>query len=131
MSPQNFPTLYVDPQQKWQAIPFGWQTDYATAAGFFVPTLTCASFTPANNGNFSEFCNADIDREIARARTLETIDQQAAAKVWAKVDHDIVDQAPWVARGTPRTLEFVSSRVGNDVYNLWNGDVLLDQMWVR
>ena len=71
-----------------------------------------------------------IDAEIARARSLQTSDPQAAAQLWSKVDRDIVDQAPWVVHGNPRATDFVSRRVGNYQYNPQWG-ALLDQMWVR
>jgi peptide/nickel transport system substrate-binding protein len=96
--------------------------------------LTCASFVPRNasaNGNFSEFCDPQIDAEIAHAQSLEIADPQAAAVLWAKVDRDLVDQAPWVPFLDSQTLDLVSSRVGNYVYSLWVGGALLDQLWVR
>jgi peptide/nickel transport system substrate-binding protein len=130
--PSKFGSVWADPHSKWQAIPFGWLADFPAASNFFTPNFTCASFRPGpTNGNFSEFCDPKIDAEIAHASALETADQQAAAKIWAKVDHDLVDQAPWVPYLNVETLDFTSSRVGNYVYNAWIGGALLDQMWVR
>ena len=134
VSPKKFPALYGDARSRWQAIPFGWVADYPAASAFFLPVLTCASFKPASRGgnqNFSEFCDRRVDAEIARAVSLHATDPQAAALVWAKVDRDIVDQAPWVPYANPRTVEFVSRRVGNYVYSLFLSSALLDQLWVR
>ena len=44
-----------------------WITDYPTAAGFFNPLFTCASFQPrsSNNVNGAEFCDPRLDRRSA------------------------------------------------------------------
>jgi peptide/nickel transport system substrate-binding protein len=111
----------------------GWNADFPAASNFFVPILTCASFAPrsSHNSNASEFCDPKIDVEVARALTLEAGRPQAAAKQWARVDHDVTDRAPWLAYFTARSVEFVSSRVGNYVYSGMNFGALLDQLWVR
>ena len=62
----------------------------------------------AQNANPAEFCNPAIDREIARAQALQTSDPEAASRLWAKVDRDITDQAPWVAFANGVVLEVVS-----------------------
>ena len=51
-------------------------------SNFFSPLLTCSSFLPGTpeNNNLAEFCNPRIDAEIARARSLQTSDPQAAAR---------------------------------------------------
>jgi len=118
---------------RWQAIPYGWAADYPAAASFFVTTLTCHSFVPDSdsNQNWAEFCDPSIDAQMARARSLEIEDPQGAAALWAKIDRAVVDAAPWVPFGVTRILDFTSSRVGNYVYSIWVGGVLLDQMWVR
>jgi ABC-type transport system substrate-binding protein len=50
--------------------------------------------------------------------------------MWARIDRQLVDQAPWVPLYTPRTPYFVSKRVGNWQYHPYF-HVLLDQLWVR
>jgi peptide/nickel transport system substrate-binding protein len=110
----------------------GWYSDYATPTGFFGNTLTCASDRPAdpNNTNAALFCDPAIDREIARARSLQSTDPEAAASLWAKVDRDTTDQAPWVAFANGLNVEFVSRRVGNYQYNP-QLQTLLGQLWVK
>ena len=112
--------------------PYGWAQDYPSAGNWFPILLTCSSFTPRSrdNQNFAEFCDPRIDAEIARARTLQTIDPGAASRLWSKIDRDVVDQAPWVFLQNPLQVDFVSRRVGNYQYNPQWG-VLLDQLWVR
>jgi peptide/nickel transport system substrate-binding protein len=109
----------------------GWIADFATPSGFFVPTLTCRAATPAGgSANAAAFCDPAIDREIARAQSLQTSDPERASRLWAKVDHDVVDQAPWVAFANGVAFLYRSNRVGNYQFNPQWG-VLLDQLWVR
>jgi peptide/nickel transport system substrate-binding protein len=126
-----YPTV-GDSREKAQTGGAGWSADYPSSSDFFDPQLTCASFHPDSktNPNFAAFCNHSIDAEIARARILQTSDPQAAAVLWSKVDHDVIDQAPWVVYATDQTVDFVSHRVRNYVHNPQWG-ALLDQMWVR
>ena len=94
--------------------------------------LTCSSFAPNSsaNQNRAEFCNRSIDAEIARARSLQATDPGAASRLWTKVDHDIVQLAPWVFLQNPMRIDFVSRRVGNYQFNPQWG-ILLGQLWVR
>jgi len=80
--------------------------------------------------NPSFFCSPAVDREMARARGLQASDPQAAAKLWAKVDHDLTDLAPWVAYATGLEVEFLSRRVGNYQFNPQLA-TLLGQLWVK
>ena len=106
----------------------GWYPDFATPAGFIDPALTCA-VRPRQNGNAAEFCDPAIDREIARAQRCRRT-TGGSAQLWAKIDRDITDQAPWVAFANGVVLEVNSARVGNYQYNPQWG-TLLDQLWVR
>jgi peptide/nickel transport system substrate-binding protein len=125
VSSKVFSDVYNNPHSKWQAIDFGWGEDYPSASGFFLADLTCAS------SNVFRFCRPRIDAEMTQAARLQASEPQAAARLWAKVDRDVVDQAPWVPYATPRSTDFVSSRVGNYIYSSWLGEPLLDQLWVR
>lgn len=84
----------------------------------------------SQNQNLAEFCNPKIDREIARAQSLQTRDPTAASRLWTKIDRDITNQAPWVPFANGVVLEVKSPRVGNYQYNPQWG-TLLDQLWVR
>jgi YVTN family beta-propeller protein len=111
---------------------YNWAPDYPAPGGSFLPTLTCSSYNPVNtaNSNTAEFCDPAIDREIARARSLQLRDLKAASQLWAKVDRDLVDQAPWVPITTFVSREVISGRVGNYQYNP-QLTTLLGQIWVR
>ena len=67
---------------------------------------------------------------MARARSLQATDPGAASRLWRKVDHDIVLQAPWVFFQNPTWIFLVSRRVSNYQYSPQWG-ILLGQLWVR
>ena len=110
----------------------GWYPDFGTPSSFINPLLTCRSYDRNNalNNNSAEFCNRRIDREIARARSLQTSDPGAASGLWAKIDRDLTEQAPWVPYANGVALDVVSTRVGNYQVNPQLG-TLLDQLWVK
>jgi peptide/nickel transport system substrate-binding protein len=118
---------------RFQALFSGLQTDYPATSSVFVPTFTCASLRHGRsvNGNETGFCNSRIDAEIARAQLLQTGDPQAASRLWTKIDRDIVDQAPIVATGNQRTLDFTSRRLRNYQFSPRTNTATLDQLWVR
>jgi ABC-type transport system substrate-binding protein/DNA-binding SARP family transcriptional activator len=116
------------PQIGW----FTWFQDHPTPSNFIEPLLTCRSFVPRSqdNLNVAEFCNRRIDAQIAHAAALQAHDPGAAGELWSRIDHQLVDRAPWVPLYNPRTVTVLGRRVGNYKYHpFWN--VLLDQLWVR
>jgi peptide/nickel transport system substrate-binding protein len=80
--------------------------------------------------DLSFFCDRRIDARIARALEIEATDPDAAVALWAGIEHDIVDLAPWAPLFTPVHASVVSERVGNYQRNPEVG-LLLDQLWVR
>jgi len=115
----------LDPRKRAQIGELGWFQDYPSPSNFFGPLFSCKADLPA-----SRYCDPRVDREAARATSLELTDPIAAAAAWARVDREVVDDAPFVPLFTPATAELVSRRVGNYQYNGEFG-ALLDQMWVR
>jgi YVTN family beta-propeller protein len=82
--------------------------------------------------NWARFCDPRLDAQVRRLALEEASDPTAGAALAAKIDREIVDQAPWVPLFTPRFADFVSSRVGNYQANTYaSSTVLLDQLWVR
>jgi len=80
--------------------------------------------------DLSFFCDRRVDAQIARALRVETTDPDAAVTLWARIERDIVDLAPWVPLFTPSHAHLVSKRVGNYQNNPeWR--LLFDQLWVR
>jgi YVTN family beta-propeller protein len=110
----------LDPKNKVQIAALRWFADFPTASGF----INSAIF------DCTSFCDKAIDRDIARARSLQAADGPAASRLWARIDRELTDQAPWLFLYNTRQADFVSTRVGNFQYNLQYG-ILLDQLWVR
>ena len=109
-----------------------WGADFPTASDFFGPALTCQSFyaDPANTLNAAEYCNPHVDKLANEAQRPRLTDPAAARKLWARVDHIVTDQAPWVPLDNAAPTVFVSSRAGNYQESAGYGP-LLDQTWVR
>ena len=54
----------------------------------------------------------------------------SANKIWAQVDHEMTDEAPWVDLYNPKQIDFLAKRVGGYQWNpQWY--ILIDQMWVQ
>jgi len=121
-----------DSRLKIQAGVHSWQADYPAPSAFIEALLSCAAFRRGTsfNLNASEFCDRRIESEIERALDLQTTDPAVANGLWAKIDRELVDQAPVVPLVNPKQIDFVSQRVGNYQYNPQWG-ILLDQLWVR
>jgi peptide/nickel transport system substrate-binding protein len=110
---------------------FGWFQDYP-APYDFIQLLTCGSFTPGTglNSNWAEFCHSRIDTQVHQALAVQAQGLGAAAHRWTAIDHELVDQAPWVPLYTPRDWTVLAARVGNYQFHpYWN--LLIDQLWVR
>jgi len=65
-----------------------------------------------------------------QASTTGVTDPTAANHIWAQVDHEVTDQAPWVAMFNPKQLNLVSPRLKG---YLWSPQwyLLLDQASVK
>lgn len=115
-------------------VQIGWLTwiqDYPAPSNFINPILTCPSFKPGSTGNlnWAEFCNDAIDGDANRAGALQASSPGQANQMWARIDRELTDQAPWVPLYNPRAITATSARVGNYQYHpFWTQ--LLDQLWV-
>jgi peptide/nickel transport system substrate-binding protein len=106
-------------------------SDYPTASSFFA-ALRCDAFRPnsGSNVNVAEFCKPSIDALIDHALAKQASDVHAANQLWARIDRQIVDQAPWVPLWNLKAAQLVSKRVGNFQFSpQWA--TLIDQLWVR
>jgi len=95
------------------------------AYGFFATWFACRG--PYNHGNF---CEARIDRQNLRARTLAATNPRQAAALWAQIDRDLVDQAASAPFINERAIDFVSARVRNYQSHPYWG-IIADQLWLR
>jgi peptide/nickel transport system substrate-binding protein len=67
---------------------------------------------------------------MTKASQLALTDAAGANKIWAQVDHQVTDQAPWVDLYNPKQIDFLSKRVQNYQWNpQWY--ILIDQMWLK
>ncbi|HEX6332346.1 MAG TPA: ABC transporter substrate-binding protein [Actinomycetota bacterium] len=113
------------PERRIHIFPRGWSADFPGDSTFLSLQLECGA-----PDNVNGFCDPRIDAMMDKARTLETTEPAAAAKLWAAVDRRIVDQAPWVPLANPFDVRLVSDRVGNyQAHPHWG--VLVGQLWVR
>jgi YVTN family beta-propeller protein len=132
VDPNAYWNVFGDSRDRVQIGFFGWNQDYPAPSQFVDPVLTCGSFIPANPGNLNtaEFCDPPIDTQAEKALADEVGDPATAAGQWAAIDHELVDQAPWVPLYNPRDLTVLSARTGNYQFHpYWN--LLIDQLWVR
>ncbi len=90
-----------------------WFQDYPAASDFLNILLGCGSFHPNSNSspNIAEFCNQGIQAKMTQAGQTGITDPAAGNKIWAQVDKQVTDQAPWVSMFNPKLLDFVSARV--------------------
>ena len=109
----------------------GWVADYPIASNFFPFLLSCDSYQPQAefNLNAAAFCDRRIDTFIDRATATQANAPGTASQQWQRVDHRVVDAAPWLPLINERGIDLVSERVGNYQHNPQLG-VLLDQLWV-
>jgi peptide/nickel transport system substrate-binding protein len=132
LSPDAYYQRAGDSRDRTQIGEFDWYQDFPAPADFIDPLFACRSFLPGNpaNLNDSEFCDRGIDAQVSRARALEARDLNAAADLWARIDRELVSQAPWVPLYNPLALVVLSARVGNYQFNPYS-TLLIDQLWVR
>jgi YVTN family beta-propeller protein len=110
----------------------GTLTDYPAPSNIIQTWLSCDSFTPESdlNANRAALCDPTVDARIERALALERSNPKAANRLWAQIDREIVDKAPWLPTLNLNTVDFLSKRVGNYQFHPQWG-MLLDQLWVR
>lgn len=94
-----------------------WYQDYPHPNDFFQPLLTGESILQTNNGNFANFNDAAVDKEVAKLG-----EEQLGAAQEAKyqgLDKKVMEQAPWAPYGTRTLSTFVSSAINleNVIYS--------------
>jgi peptide/nickel transport system substrate-binding protein len=128
----NYFGYVADSRHRVQASFFGWVADDISASDFFVGLFDCASFNPAspNNDNPSQFCDPSLDRLMNRALRVQSTSRVTADALWAQVDRQVSDAAPFIPLVNPSWVDVVSRRVHNYQRSPVLG-LLYDQMWVR
>jgi len=117
---------------KWNVSYSAWYQDYPAASDFLNVLLGCGSIHPHSDAspNIAEFCDKSIQAQMDKAEVLGETNQTAANNLWAQVDHEVTDQAPWVDMYNPKQIDFLSARVHGYV---WNPQlfILFDQQWIK
>jgi YVTN family beta-propeller protein len=114
-----------------QVVSGGWSADYPSPSDF-IGRLTCANYTPHSTSNIdnSEFCDPAIDRQIARAESVQATNPAGSQILWARLDRELTDRAIWLPTVNGKETDVISTRVGNYQYHPFWG-ALIDQLWVR
>ena len=96
-----------------------WYQDYPAASDFLNVLLGCSSYIPNSNAspNIAEFCDPTIQHKMNAALQKGITDPSAANDMWAEVDKEVTDQAPWVAMMNPKYVNFVSKRVKGFIFS--------------
>jgi len=103
-----------------------WIPDYPS------PSSYIPSFFSCNGGHNRKryLCERELDRQMKRASALELASSAQAARLWTRIDHELVDRAVWVPTVNVPETEFVSARVRNYQYQpVWG--FIADQVWLR
>jgi peptide/nickel transport system substrate-binding protein len=118
--------------KKWQVAWSAWYQDYPVPADFLNVLLGCGNIHPGSDAspNIAAFCDQAIQAKMTQASNMQLTDLAGANDLWAQVDHEVTDQAPWVDLYNPKQIDFLSKRVGNYQWNpQWY--ILIDQLWVQ
>ncbi len=121
-----------DNNGKWQVAWSAWYQDYPAPSDFLNVLLGCGSIHPGSDAspNIAEFCDKSIQAKMDQALAIGGTDPTAANKLWAEVDHEVTDAAPWVDLFNPKQIDFLSKRVQGYQWNpQWY--ILIDQLWIQ
>jgi peptide/nickel transport system substrate-binding protein len=117
---------------KWNVAWSAWYQDYPAPSDFLNVLLGCGSIHQGSDAspNIAEFCNQSIQSQISKAESLSLTNPTAANSIWAQIDHEDTDQAPWVDMYNPKQIDLLSSNVEGYQWNpQWY--ILIDQMWLK
>jgi peptide/nickel transport system substrate-binding protein len=89
-----------------------WYMDYPHPNDYFQPQLSGESIAATANANYSRFSDPKIDREIAKLGTEPLGPPQE--KAYARMDREVMEQAPWAPFGTAEMITFVSSKIDSE-----------------
>ena len=89
-----------------------WFEDYPHPNDFFQTLLSAESIQPTNNTNWAEFDDPSVNAKISQLGTEQLGPEQEAE--YAKLDRQVMEQAPWAPYGTLNVATFVSSAIDLD-----------------
>jgi peptide/nickel transport system substrate-binding protein len=86
-----------------------WYLDYPHPNDYFAPQLSGSSITPTASSNYARFDDPLIDRQIALLDRKPLAPATEAA--YARLDRDVMRQAPWAPFGSLALTTFVSDQI--------------------
>ncbi|MFT3865646.1 MAG: ABC transporter substrate-binding protein [Solirubrobacterales bacterium] len=86
-----------------------WYMDYPHPNDYFQPQLSGASIQPTADSNYSRFSDPAISRQIERLDRVPLGPRQEAA--YARLDREVMRQAPWAPFGSITISTFISSAI--------------------
>jgi peptide/nickel transport system substrate-binding protein len=89
-----------------------WFIDYPHPNDYFEPQLSGASIAPTADSNYSRFDDPSIDRQIAKLDREPLGPRQEAA--YARLDREVMRQAPWAPFGSVEMTTFVAGQIDLD-----------------
>jgi peptide/nickel transport system substrate-binding protein len=116
----------------WNVAWSAWYQDYPAPSDFLNVLLGCGNIHPNSDAspNIAEFCDKGIQAKMDQALQMGVTDPEGANQIWAQVDHEMTDAAPWVDLFNPKQIDFLAKRVQNYEWNpQWY--ILYDQMWLK
>ena len=103
--PLDFPRIAGDDQRDG-ALLLGWSADQGDADEFVGTLLTCGA---VGGLNAAQWCNAEFDAIVRRARTISDPAERAA--LYRRAQEIFIDQAPWVPLAHAALLDPVRREV--------------------
>jgi peptide/nickel transport system substrate-binding protein len=131
--PQAYFPLVLDTRTHAQVGFDGWQSDFPSESAFLTAQFACSAFAPAApdlTADPSFFCDRAVDRLMARAAAVQTVNPAAAHALWRRVEQRLLAAAPMVPTYNRKVADFLAARVGNYQFHPQWG-ALVDQLWVR
>jgi peptide/nickel transport system substrate-binding protein len=94
-----------------------WFEDYPHPNDFFQPLLSGESILQTNNGNFANFNEPALNKEVSKLGEEQLGPEQE--QKYSEMDENVMKMAPWAPYGTRSLDTFVSSHVNleNVIYN--------------
>jgi len=107
--PHEAPMVYI-----------GWFADYPDPSNFYDPILSCASAVEGGV-NISWFCDEELDALAAEANAEQ--DEQARFELYAELERQAMEQAPFASLLSPTSTILVSDRVDFHQHPVWTFDL--------
>ncbi len=132
LSPNIQFTYIQNTNNKVQISLTDWYQDYPAPSDFLYVLLGCANFHPGSDSsiNIAGFCDQATEAHMQQALKTAVADQPAANEMWAKIDKEVMEQAPLAPLFTPKHLDFVSKRLGNYTYSD-QLHMIFSKVWVQ